>query len=252
MSSHHPDTSTAYLAVLDDVWSRYSHRSAPRGLAVRERLNYVFTVDNPSDGPITTKDAARNEVIRRYVEKEFKLYRDKTNLVEAFIEASKFWKKIANPDGTINSAYGYLIWGCRSYGNAMYEPGPGNFRSPWDWCVKRLTEDSQTRHAVLHFARPDHYWSGNRDQVCTLAGQFQIREGRLHLTVTMRSNDVVKGLVYDMPWFCSLISEMITSLRPVYPDLRPGTYTHVANNLHVYESDEKVVLSMLGQGEAAG
>jgi thymidylate synthase len=81
---------------------------------------------------------------------------------------------------------------------------------------------------------------------CTLHGNWLIREDKLHLSIVMRSNDLVKGLAYDLPWFCSLMDKMIEELKPTYPTLTKGHYTHTVHSIHIYDSDEKVIRKMLG------
>ena len=66
------------------------------------------------------------------------------------------------------------------------------------------------------------------------------------MTTVMRSNDLVLGLVYDLPWFCSLMDKMIDELIPYYPNLTKGHYTHSVHSLHIYEKDEDKVKKMLG------
>jgi thymidylate synthase len=122
--------------------------------------------------------------------------------------------------------------------------------TPWEWAIESLLTDKDTRQAVMHFALPEHKWVGNKDQVCTLTGNWLIREDKLHLSIVMRSNDIVLGLVYDMPWFCSLMDKMLEELKPIYPTLKKGSYTHLAHSAHVYEKDEKTILGMLGQSES--
>lgn len=229
--------SDAYLGALDDVYNNPEYKSAPRGLPIRERLDYTFMVTSPSADPIVTLDPERNKVIRDYTLKEMALYDACTNRVEDFEKASSFWRKIANEDGTVNSAYGFLIWknrSCRSHD------------TPWEWAKQSLINDKDTRQAFVRFSLPDHQWWGNKDQVCTLHGNFLIRENKLHLTIVMRSNDLVLGLVYDLPWFCSLLDRMVAELRPHYPELQKGTYTHIAHSMHIYDRDEEKVRGMLG------
>jgi len=229
--------SEAYLEALTDVYYSPDYKSAPRGLPIRECLDYMFTVSNPTSDPIATLDNERNQVIRDYTLKEMALYDLGTNRVEDFEKASSFWRKIANEDGTINSAYGFLIWknrSCRSHD------------TQWEWAKQSLIKDKDTRQAFVRFSLPDHQWWGNKDQVCTMHGNFLIRENKLHLTIVMRSNDLVLGLVYDLPWFCSLLDRMVAELRSHYPDLQKGTYTHLAHSLHIYDRDEEKVKGMLG------
>lgn len=254
----------AYLEVLADVFDNPDSTSAPRGQKVREKFNYSFTITNPKVEYIKTKDEERNKVIAEYSKKEFDLYESCSNRVEDFEKASKFWSKLANPDGTVNSAYGYLIWSKRSHGSEFETetvPHPlfvstnGNvnvhklipkFRTPWEWAKDSLVADRDTRQAILRFSLPEHQWMGNKDQTCTLHGYFQIRDNKLSLTINMRSNDLTLGLVYDLPWFISLICKMRDELKDVYPGLEIGNYTHYVHNLHVYDRDEEKIKKMLG------
>jgi thymidylate synthase len=256
MNKKFHDIHGAYLEALRDVWYEPQFVAAPRGLAVREILNYTFTVVNPKAEPIRTLDEERNKVIAEYTAKEVELYNSCTNRVEDFAKASKFWEKLANPDGTVNSAYGYLIWKNKSAGNPEFEHGitadyDGNrerfLKTPWEWAKQSLIQDKDTRQAILRFSLPEHSWMGNKDFTCTMHGNFLIRNDKLHLTVIMRSNDLMKGLVYDLPWFVSLMDRMIEELKPTYPELTKGNYTHLSHSMHIYEKDGPAILKMLGQ-----
>lgn len=256
-------THEAYLQALKDVWFEPEYRSAPRGLPVREILNYTFVVENPTSESIITKDLERNNVIAKYTALETSLYDSCTNSVAAFAEASKYWNKLANPDGTVNSAYGYLIWKNKSHGSEFetvtkqYTKSPYSekspllvtstiTRTPWEWAKLSLQQDKDTRQAILRFSLPEHQWVGNKDQTCTMHGNFLIRDDKLHLTIVMRSNDLMKGLVYDLPWFVSLMDRMVEELKDTYPNLSKGTYTHTVHSMHIYEKDELAILKMLG------
>ncbi len=254
-------TSAAYLGTLEDVYFNYEYRSAPRGLPVREKTDYTFRVLNPTNEPIVTKDLERNKVIEAYTAKETELYNSCSNRVEDFAKASKFWEKLANPDGTVNSAYGHLIWEKKSHGSEFetelveddyFGQGTGikiavaKLRTPWEWCKQSLIADKDTRQALLRFSLPEHFWVGNKDFTCTTHGNWLIRDDKLHLSVVMRSGDVVKGAAFDWPWFCSLMDKMLEELKPYYPTLTKGHYTHTTHSIHMYEKDEKVVLKMLG------
>jgi thymidylate synthase len=77
-------------------------------------------------------------------------------------------------------------------------------------------------------------------------GLFLIRKNRLNLSIVMRSNDLVKGLVYDLPFFVSLMEQMVNELASTYPDLEVGQYRHLSHSMHLYESDIDKVRAMLG------
>lgn len=258
------DIHEAYLGVLQDVYFNPDYKAAPRGLPVREKLDYNFKINNPVAEPIVTKDLDRNKVIASYTAKECELYDSCTNSAEDFGKASKFWLSLANPDGTVNSAYGYLIWKKKSHGSSFESEyvctspskfdGDGSvwraepkFRTPWEWAKESLIKDKDTRQAILRFSLPEHQWMGNKDQTCTLHGNFLIRNNKLNLSIVMRSNDLVLGLVYDLPWFISLMDKMVEELKTTYPELEKGVYSHTVHSLHIYERDEEKVLKMLGE-----
>lgn len=254
----------AYLRTLADVYDNPDHIAEPRGQRTREKLDYKFSITNPVPEAIVTNDPERNQVIADYTAKETELYNSCANTAEAFGKASKFWLKLANPDGTVNSAYGHLIWQKQSLGNLDFEFGPftqdfgpglekelahrsTGMRTPWEWARESLQKDKDTRQAILRFSLPEHQWMGNKDQTCTMHGNFLIRDNKLNLTITMRSNDLTLGLVYDLPWFISLMYKMQEALANTYPDLGIGTYTHIVHSLHIYDRDEDKILRMLGR-----
>lgn len=258
------DIHEAYLGSLADILDNPDSISSPRGQKCYEKFNYQFQILDPTPTFIRTKDEARNKVIEDYSIKEFRLYESCTNLAADFGLASKFWLSLANPDGTVNSAYGNLIWKNKSCGSHFEtenkvlipatKPGEGTVshsvpvrRTPWEWSKQCLIDDKDTRQAILRFSLPEHQWRGNKDQTCTLHGIFMIREDKLNLTINMRSNDLTLGLVYDLPWFMSLIIKMRDELKETYPSLQIGTYTHYVHNLHIYERDLDKILKMLGR-----
>lgn len=233
----------AYQNILREVRDEFEYRVAPRGQPVREITDFMFRIRNPKSEAIVTRDVERNKTIAAYTASECQLYDSCTNDVEDFAKASKFWRTIANPDGTVNSAYGYLIWKHKSFGNDKYE---GVLRTPWEWAKDSLVKDKDTRQAFLKFSLPEHQWMGNKDQTCTMHANFLIRDDKLNLAVVMRSNDCVLGLAYDLPWFISLMERMVEELRETYPNLTVGQYTHIAHSFHMYERDLEKVSKMLG------
>jgi len=237
----------AYLAILEDMLYNYDFITNPRGLKTYEKTDYLFKIENPLPEIIITENSERNKTIEKYSKIEFDLYESKKNDVESFKKASCFWEKIANKDGTINSAYGFLIWANKSLGNKKFS----EFEkcTPWTWCVNSLKKDINTRQAHLKFSLPEHLYVENKDVVCTQHINFIIRKDKINCCVVMRSQDCVKGLVYDMPWFIHLLFKMKDELINVYPNLKIGTYSHFVHSLHIYEKDVDVVKKMLGEIE---
>ena len=267
------DIHSAYLGTLADVYDNPDYVCSPRGLEIREKLDYQFRILNPIAESIVTHDLERNKVIADYTAKECELYNSCSNKVEDFEKASKFWSKLANPDGTITSSYGYLIYKNKSHGS-IYEhykkDEAGNIikptwndvtgtdykgqditmpgmRTPFEWCVQALKADKDTRQAILRFSLPEHFWVGTKDLTCTMHGDYLIRDNKLNFSIVMRANDLEKGLVYDLSFFISLMDKMVEELKPVYPELTKGYYTHTVHSIHSYKRDEEKILKMLGR-----
>ena len=86
------------------------------------------------------------------------------------------------------------------------------------------------------------------------AGRAGFREDfpRLHMGVRMRSNDVIKGLTYDMPLFLKIQWEMLEALRSRASDyndlpknLHMGSYHHHADSMHLYQQDYALAKAIL-------
>lgn len=223
-----------YRKLLDEVYRKYQYETAPRGLKIREILNCSFTIENPYSNLFKNKV---RDLPLNYLKKELALYFSGRRDVEGFEKASKFWKHIANFDNTVNSAYGYLIFVLRDSKQALTQ---------WEWAVQQLENDKDTRQAIMHFNRVDHQYNGVKDFPCTLELTFHIRENKLNLSTVMRSNDVIKGTTFDVPFFMLLQQTMLCKLREEkYPDLKMGKYEHLAHSMHLYESDYDLVDRML-------
>jgi thymidylate synthase len=97
--------------------------------------------------------------------------------------------------------------------------------------VQLLVDDPTTRRAVVAIWRAEDL-THDGDRPCTLTLQFRVRDGRLDLTTSMRSQDVWLGVPYDYFMFTQLQLSVAYHLG-----LYPGSYAHYANSLHLYDHD---------------
>ncbi|MCL4808841.1 MAG: thymidylate synthase [Thermoanaerobaculia bacterium] len=72
----------------------------------------------------------------------------------------------------------------------------------------------------------------SEDVPCNVCSLLKVREGKLEWVQVMRSNDLIRGLPYNIVQFTTLQEVMAGWLG-----LEVGTYTHISDSLHVYESD---------------
>lgn len=222
--------------ILNDLYNAPEFISNPRGKEVKEIINCVIEVEEPN------MNLYKNEVRsspEKYIAGELLWYFSGTNkpdwIETNFAKAGETWKKLHNTDGTVNSAYGYLLFNEENkYHYGQYE-----------WAIASLIKDKDSRQAFMHFNKPHHQFDGNKDQVCTLVALLHIRNDKLYMTLTMRSNDVIYGFMTDFAFFNMLHQQAYVHLKKHYKKLEMGTYTHISHSMHLYSTEYDLVKDML-------
>ena len=232
MKTYKGDTfADVYKEALKDVYYNPQYETSPRGQKVKEVCNVSLEFDPKYSLYENQKRGSQH----KYISGEFIWYFMGHNDIDFISRYSKFWKTLDNGDGTVNSAYGNLLFAkCNEHGHTQ-----------WEWALESLKKDKDSRQAIIHFNNPSHQWFGNKDFVCTLNGIFQIRNNNLNFTVNMRSNDLILGTPTDVAFFCILQQQMLNHLKKTYPKLKLGTYTHNVHSLHLYERNFNTVETML-------
>jgi thymidylate synthase len=129
------------------------------------------------------------------------------------IKVGPQFKNYAEDNGIFHGAYGLRTQG-------QYEK-----------VIQRLKDDPDTRQAVVTIWNPElDLLPQKRDYPCTILHQFRIRDGKLNMTVFMRSNDVWLGAAYDFFQF-TRVQLAIASILGI----PTGIYTHHVGSLHIYE-----------------
>jgi thymidylate synthase len=188
----------------------------PRGMPTKEIQNCLIEF-NGYHSPIIT--VPERKLSNKYLEAEMQWYMKGNPDIDYIHEYSTFWKKLGDQNNTVNSNYGKL---------ALIDKYNG--LSQFEWCVEKLSNDLNTRQAVINYNQPQHKYGTNKDFVCTLTQQFILNDNKLDTIVMMRSNDLIYGFSYDVPWFNSLQKQIAQILK-----IEVGQYRHFATSMHVYE-----------------
>jgi thymidylate synthase len=106
-----------------------------------------------------------------------------------------------------------------SYGNLIFRELNEHGHTQYNWVIKSLLKDKDSRQAFMHFNKPRHQFQENKDQVCTLNAIFHIRDNKLNMTLTMRSNDVILGFMTDFTFF-SILHQQVYLLVLVHQKVR--------------------------------
>ena len=177
-------------------------------------FNIGFTIENPTNKVITNKERNWNE---EYAAAEWQWYLSGDpkikKLGELYGKIPPIWKRMANEDGEVNSNYGYQWKRHEQFEKVIY----------------MLRSNPETRQAAISIYDGKEIHKYSNDTPCTYAVQFTIVQGKLYMSVYMRSNDLWYGFCNDQYQFASLQELVAERLN-----LPVGTYYHHAHNLHLY------------------
>jgi thymidylate synthase len=107
--------------------------------------------------------------------------------------------------------------------------------------IEILKADPDSRRAVIQLYDPARDTAGHKDVPCTLSFRFYLRRGRLHMSTTMRGQDVWTGIPYDLFFFTTL-HELVAG----WLGAELGYHRHHVGSLHIYESDVEKAEALSG------
>jgi thymidylate synthase len=215
-----------FADLLYDVSNYPQFVCSPRGQKIKETLAKTVVLVDPRARLICNPAREANF---GFMAGEFLWYWQGRSDLDMMLYYNKRMGDFSDDGVTLNSAYGKRI--------LTREESI----SQWEACVKTLSEDTDSRRALMLINQPhDNIHAslfGSKDVPCTLSLQFFIRENNLHLHVHMRSNDVIWGLTNDLFSFTMLQECMLLELKETgkFSDLQLGTYYHTAGSMHLYE-----------------
>lgn len=187
-----------------------------------EIINANLCINDPTRN--TMCECIRKMPIR-YAIGELIWYNSRNRNAKSISTFSKFWNNIAESDGTVNSNYGYCIH------------DKFNF-DQWDMVKNVIKNDSGTRQAIIHIKEARNIIDNpTKDLNCTISLQFILRNNKLDMITTMRSNDVWLGLPYDVFNFTCMQIQMSMELN-----VDIGKYYHNVGSLHLYKKDVDKIL----------
>ena len=177
-------------------------------------FNVGFYMTDPMDNRIINREREWKE---DYAEAEWQWYLTGdpkiSTLGDIYGKVPEIWKRMANPDGYVNSNYGWQ-W---------------ERNAQLDMAVQMLKYKKDTRQACVSIYDGKEITDYTWDTPCTYAIQFTIVHNRLDMCVTMRSNDLWYGFCNDQYQF-SKLQEMVSKRL----EIDTGVYYHFAHNMHLY------------------
>lgn len=203
--------------LFDSVITQLYYSKTLTGQVCREIVNANLVLTDPTRNTMCN---CKRKMPIRYAIGELLWYNSRNTTWKSIYPFSSFWKNISDDGVNVNSNYGYCIHDKFDF-------------DQWE-CVKNiLKNDPSSRQAVIHIKEPRNIVDNpTKDLNCTMTLQFILRDNKLHLITTMRSNDVWLGLPYDVFNFTCMQIQMAMELN-----VEIGKYYHNVGSLHLYERD---------------
>ncbi|GAA1456966.1 thymidylate synthase [Nocardiopsis exhalans] len=224
-----------YLEVLHTVTTSAEYDTSSRGNDSAELTNVSFRITDPRDRLPFLKRRPVNIVYNLAETLWYAAGRDDLDMIGYYAPGMGHY-----------SANGKSLTGT-AYGTKLFAPDRQGVRQ-WDRVLDLLRADPDTKRAVLGIYRPEELAiTDNPDVSCTVAAQFLLRGGRLHLTCYMRGNDAYMGMVSDVFAFTFL-----QELAACQLGVELGHYTHHVASMHVNHRDAKNVRRLLNEGNQDG
>lgn len=151
---------------------------------------------------------------------------------------SKIWNSWANEDGEIAKAYGYQI----------AKPTMG-FESQMHYVLDQIKKNPTSRRIMLNMFNTDDQQTKATESLieCAYAVHFSVKDGKLHSTLIQRSGDFLTAAGAGS-WNAVQYS-FLTHAIAKECNLEVGVFTHIVQDLHLYNKHRETSLKLLERYE---
>lgn len=199
-----------YLNIAESILNNGYYGQNRTGIATYKLPHQIMQFDLSKEFPIlTTKFVAFKTAVKELLW----IYRDQSNDVRKLQQQNvHIWDEWMIEDGTIGKAYGYQI---------------AKFKQV-DKLINTIKTDPQNRRMIMSMWNiedlPDMAL-----QPCCYQTLWDVQGDKLNCMLVQRSGDIPLGVPFNMCQYAVLV-HLIAQVT----GLKPGLFTHVINNAHIY------------------
>lgn len=202
------------------------------GKKCKEILHQTIELEDINQNIVSLKGFETNI---KYAKEELNWYISGTNKIDFSPLIKKTWEKYSDDGITVNSNYGYRIFGNH----------PSIYTNQWNWVIGKFLDDINTRQAVININSAFDKIKPTKDFPCTISIQCFIRNKKLIWMTTMRSQDIYYGMRNDIYCFTELQKLMGKQLKIVGIPIESYHYIHTCHSLHIYEEQYEKMNKLL-------
>lgn len=216
-----------YLDIIENIIENGYYANNRTGVPTYKLPHQVMQFDLQKEFPIlTTKFVAFKTAVKELLWIWQKQSNDVKELQEMGVHV---WDEWMLEDGTIGKAYGYQIRKFKQLDNL----------------IDMLKNDPQSRRMIVTLWNCEDL-DEMALQPCAFQTLWDVTDGKLNCMLIQRSGDMGLGVPFNMTQYAVLVY-MIAQVT----GLKPGLFTHVINNAHVYENHVEVLKQQLARRDEA-
>lgn len=223
-----------YIDILNELNTSPEFITTPRGVESKEITNLTFELTNPMDRMVWNLGRETNY---NFAMKFFIWMLNGSSDFEYVGIANKNAKNFTDEDPNTKVPKNF---------NTAYGP---RIKEQFPIILEELKRDKDSRRAVIHILeKEDLNMLGTNTKAeypCTNSITFLIRDNKLNLYTHMRSNNMVKTIVYDAYNFTMFQEFVWKTLKQHYKDLELGSYHHTAVSAHYFSTEQELVDKIL-------
>lgn len=219
---------TKYLDIVQNILDNGRLGQNRTGMPAYKLPHQIMQFDLEKEFPIlTTKFVA----FKTSVKEILWIWQKQSNDVRVLQQWNcHVWDEWMQEDGTIGKAYGYQL--------AKYHQV--------DTLLKTLKENPQSRRMVVSMWNVEDL-PEMALQPCAFLTMWDVSaDNRLNCMLVQRSGDMGLGIPFNMAQYAALVC-----MIALVSGLRPGLFTHVINNAHIYENHVEALKTQLARRNEA-
>ena len=201
-----------YHKLIEDILTEGYYDLNRTGISTYKLPHQIMQFDLQKEFPIiTTKFVAFKTAVKELLW----IFKDQSNDVLALQEQNvHIWDEWVMEDGTIGTSYGFVVKKFKQI----------------DELIHTLKNNPQDRRMMIDLWQIPYLNTGALYPCCFLT-MWDVTDGKLNCMLVQRSGDVGLGVPFNTSQYAALV-HLISQVV----GLKPGLFTHVINNAHIYEN----------------
>ncbi|WP_286904250.1 MULTISPECIES: thymidylate synthase [Clostridium] len=216
-----------YLAIAEEILENGYFDNNRTGIRTYKLPHQIMQFNLEKEFPIlTTKFVAFKTAVKELLW----IFKDQSNDVKKLQEQNvSIWDEWIQEDGTIGTSYGWVVKKFNQMDNLL----------------EALRNNPQDRRMMINLWQIPYLDTAPLHPCCFLT-MWDVTDGKLNCMLVQRSGDWGLGVPFNTSQYAVLVHLVAQATG-----LKPGLFTHVINNAHIYENQVEGLKIQLGRANEA-